>query len=55
MNNKPNPQERKQYVGSVIWRTEKSSPGPGQPADVTVKAEVEIPERNMRMSFTAAA
>ena len=47
-----NPQERNQYVGSVIWRTEKSSPGPGQPADVTIKAEVEIPERNMRMSFT---
>ncbi len=25
------PQERKQYVGSVIWRTETTSPGPGQP------------------------
>ncbi|HET7679747.1 MAG TPA: hypothetical protein VFK79_06385 [Xanthobacteraceae bacterium] len=46
------PQERKQYVGSVIWRTETSSPGPGQPADLAVKAEVEIPERHMRMSFT---
>jgi hypothetical protein len=47
-----NPQERKQYVGSVIWRTEMTSPGPGQPPDVAVKAEVEIPERHMRMSFT---
>jgi hypothetical protein len=47
-----NPQERKQYVGSVIWRTEKTAPGPGQPPDVAVKAEVEIPERHMRMSFT---
>jgi hypothetical protein len=47
-----NPQERKQYVGSVIWRTETTSPGPGQPPDVAVKAEVEIPERHMRMSFT---
>jgi hypothetical protein len=46
-----NPQERKQYVGSVIWRTETTSPGPGQPPDVAVKAEVEIPERHMRMSF----
>ena len=46
------PQERKQYVGSVIWRTERSSPGPGQPADLAVKAEVEIPERHMRMNFT---
>lgn len=47
-----NPQERKQYVGSVIWRTETASPGPGQLPDVAVKAEVEIPERHMRMSFT---
>ena len=47
-----NPQERKQYVGSVIWRTEMTSPGPGQPPDIAVKAEVEIPERHMRMSFT---
>jgi hypothetical protein len=46
------PQERKQYVGSVIWRTETSSPGPGQPADIAVKAEVEIPERHVRMNFT---
>jgi hypothetical protein len=45
------PQERKQYVGSVIWRTETTSPGPGQPADVAVRAEVEIPERHMRMNF----
>ena len=48
----PNTQERKQYVGSVIWRTETASPGPGQPADVAVKAEVEIPERHIRMGFT---
>jgi hypothetical protein len=48
----PNTQERKQYVGSVIWRTETASAGPGQPADVAVKAEVEIPERQIRMSFT---
>jgi hypothetical protein len=47
-----NTQERKQYVGSVIWRTETASPGPGQPPDVAVKAEVEIPERHIRMSFT---
>jgi hypothetical protein len=28
------------------------SPGPGQPPDLAVKAEVEIPERHMRMSMT---
>ena len=46
------PQERKQYVGSVIWRTETTSAGPGQPADVAIKAEVEIPERHIRLNFT---
>jgi hypothetical protein len=46
------PQERKQYVGSVIWRNETASPGPGQPSDVAIKADVEIPERHLRMSVT---
>ena len=46
-----NPQERKQYVGSVIWRTETTSPGPGLAPDTAVKAEVDIPERQMRMAF----
>ena len=53
-NNKPIRQERKQYVGSVIWRTETTSPGPGQAPDTAVKAEVDIPERQMRMSFDRA-
>jgi hypothetical protein len=48
----PNSQERKQYVGSVIWRTETVSPGPGLAPDLAIKAEVEIPERHMRMGFT---
>jgi hypothetical protein len=48
----PSGQERKQYVGSVIWRTETVSPGPGQPPDIAIKADVEIPERHIRMSLT---
>jgi hypothetical protein len=48
----PNSAERKQYIGSVIWRTEMVSPGPGLPPDVAVKADVEIPERHLRMSWT---
>ncbi len=45
-------EERKQYVGSVIWRTESGSPGPGLAPDIAIKGDVEIPERRMRMSFT---
>ena len=52
MSRQPTAQERKQYVGSVIWRTENTSPGPGQPPDLAVKAEIEIPERHIRMSLT---
>ncbi len=48
----PNTTERKQYIGSVIWRTETVSPGPGIPPDLAVKADVEIPERHLRMSWT---
>jgi hypothetical protein len=47
-----NTNERKQYAGSVIWRAETVSPGPGLPPDLAIKAEIEIPERQMRMSFT---
>jgi hypothetical protein len=48
----PNVPDRKQYIGSVIWRAETVSPGPGLPPDLAIKADVEIPERNLRMSFT---
>lgn len=46
------PQERKQYVGSVIWKTENTAPGPGQTPDIAIKGEVEIPERNLRLDMT---
>jgi hypothetical protein len=48
----PNTQERKQYVGSVIWKNEMTSPSPGQPSDIAIRGEVEIPDRHMRMGFT---
>jgi len=48
----PNSPDRKQYIGSVIWRSERAPPGPGLPPDIAIKADVEIPERHIRMSFT---
>ena len=42
----------KRYVGSAIWRTETVSPGAGLPPEVAVRADVEIPERHMRMTFS---
>ena len=42
----------KRYVGSAIWRTETVSPGPGLAPEIAVRADVEIPERHMRMTFS---
>ncbi len=46
-----NPQG-KRYVGSALWRVENVSPGAGQPPQLTVRADVEIPERRMTMTFS---
>ena len=46
-----NPQG-KRYVGSAIWRTETVSPGPGLAPELAIRADVEIPERHMRMTLS---
>ncbi|MDT3684236.1 MAG: hypothetical protein RO009_04240 [Pseudorhodoplanes sp.] len=48
----PSDPQGKRFIGSAIWRTENVSSGPGQPADLAVRADVEIPERRMTMSLT---
>ena len=42
----------KRYVGSAIWRTETVSPGPGLAPELAVRADVEIPERHLRMTWS---
>ncbi len=41
----------KRYVGSVVWRTEAVSPGPGQVPEVAIRALLEVPERRISMSM----
>lgn len=48
----PNDPQGKRYVGSAIWRTETVSPGPGQPPELAVRADVDIPERRLRMTWS---
>jgi hypothetical protein len=48
----PNDPQGKRFVGSAIWRTETVSPGPGQAAEVAVRADVEIPERRIAMTWS---
>jgi hypothetical protein len=42
----------KRFIGSAIWRTETVSSGPGQPPELAVRADVEIPERRLNMTFS---
>jgi hypothetical protein len=48
----PNDPQGKRYVGSVIWRTETVSPGPGLAPELAVRADVEIPERHITMTWS---
>jgi hypothetical protein len=42
----------KRFVGSAIWRTDTITPGPGQPPELAVRADVEVPERKLAMTFS---
>jgi hypothetical protein len=42
----------KQYIGTVVWRTEQIKASAGKPADVAVRADIEIPERKFKMSMS---
>jgi hypothetical protein len=47
----PNSQGR-QYVGSVIWRTEPVKANVGEKADIAVRAEIDIPDRKFKMAMS---
>jgi len=42
----------KRFIGSAIWRTEKLSPAAGQPPELAIRADVEIPERQLAMTWS---
>ena len=42
----------KQYVGSVIWRTEQIKASGAQNADIAVRADIEIPDRKFKMTMS---
>ena len=42
----------KRFVGSAIWRTETVTPGPGQPPELAIRADVEVPERKLAMTWS---
>jgi hypothetical protein len=48
----PGDPKGKQYVGSVVWRTEQIKASGLQKADVAVRAEIEIPDRKFKMTMS---
>jgi hypothetical protein len=48
----PNDQQGRRYVGSAIWRTETVSPGPGLAPELAVRADLQIPERRMTVTWS---
>ena len=48
----PSDPKGKQYVGSVIWRTEPIKASGSQKADVAVRADIEIPDRKFKMTMS---
>jgi hypothetical protein len=48
----PTDPKGKQYVGSVIWRTEQIKAAAGQKADIAVRADIDIPDRKFKMTMS---
>jgi hypothetical protein len=48
----PSDPKGKQYVGSVIWRTEQIKASANQKADIAVRADIEIPDRKFKMTMS---
>ncbi len=42
----------KQYVGSVVWRTEQIKAAAGQKPDLAVRADIDIPDRKFKMTMS---
>lgn len=47
-----NAQQLQQFEGTVTWKTETVNGGPGQPPDIGIRADIQIPERKIGVSFT---
>jgi hypothetical protein len=48
----PNDPQGKRLLGTVVWRTEMMAPAPGRPAELAVRADVQVPERKLAMTWS---
>jgi hypothetical protein len=47
----PSDPQGKQYVGQAVWRTDQVGGSNGQPSDIAIRADIEIPDRKFKMTF----
>jgi hypothetical protein len=47
-----NDPQGKRFVGSAVWRTETVSPGPGLAPELAVRADIEVPDRHMTVTWS---
>jgi hypothetical protein len=47
----PNNQQGNRMIGTVVWQSEMMVPSPGHPAEMTIRADVEVPERKLAMTW----
>jgi hypothetical protein len=48
----PSDPKGRQYVGTVVWRTEPVKASGNQKADIAVRADIEIPDRKFKMTMS---
>jgi hypothetical protein len=48
----PSDPKGRQYVGTVVWRTEPVKTSGGQPGDIAVRADIEVPDRKFKMTMS---
>ncbi|WP_050886445.1 hypothetical protein, partial [Bradyrhizobium sp. STM 3843] len=48
----PSDPKGKQYIGSVVWRTEQIKASGAQKPDIAVRADIEIPDRKFKMTMS---
>jgi hypothetical protein len=41
-----------QFAGTAVWRTDRVPPAPGQAPELTIRADVEIPEQRVSLRFS---
>ena len=48
----PDDPQGKRFVGTALWKTEMRPAAPGRPPELAVRADIEIPERKMSVTFS---